>query len=324
MLLKNLSLVLGIAAAGTTGTVVTIQQHQQNVNNVVAKAEAPELACHRPRQKTPDFYKADTYNQLMRDIYIVNNFTREYGYTISNRQHQKNIDNLIEYCNTYASEISNRDGRLLVDHQEVKRDVPVYKELERYENNHETARIWKVPDSVTEETINASWNLKPVYLSSAIINFNLENSEEKASVPLHKMWNASTTTKSTTETNVKGPELIVSAHTGYIVRRATQNIKTEATGSVVYDIDTTKDGGEFTINVTDLAPHSRYCQPAYPKINLKKSIEMIRERDSNAFSKTNRDIFIYENEKVMFNVPLTWTIWSSTASTQFVYIELNK
>jgi hypothetical protein len=32
-------------------------------------------------------------------------------------------------------------------------------------------------------------------------------------------------------------------------------MKTEATGSVVYDIDTTKNGGQFDINVT-VDPHS--------------------------------------------------------------------
>jgi hypothetical protein len=140
MLLKNLSLVLGIAAAGTTGTVVTVQQHHQHVNNVVAKAEAPELACHRPRH-TESFYKADTYENLMKDIYIVNGITSENGYSFTRRQYRDNIENLIEYCGTTASQISSREGKLLVDHKEVTHDVPVYKELERYENNHDQDKL---------------------------------------------------------------------------------------------------------------------------------------------------------------------------------------
>jgi len=111
MLIKNLSLALGFVAATASGTVVTVHQHL----DIKVKAEVPELACkiNDPRY----FYSADTFDGLMRDIYIVNDIIPR-RYHISSAQHRDNIESLIKYTQTSAAAISAREGRVLIDHQD--------------------------------------------------------------------------------------------------------------------------------------------------------------------------------------------------------------
>jgi len=88
------------------------------------------------------------------------------------------------------------------------------------------------------------------------------------------------------------------------MQTVSQNIKTVATGSVVYGIDTAKNNGNFNLVLKDRG--SRYCATnTLVSVNLLASIEKIIARDKTAFNKSNRDIFIYEDKKIMYNLPLS-------------------
>jgi len=103
---------------------------------------------------------------------------------------------------------------------------------------------------------------------------------------------------------VKKTRARVGAHKVLTRQLISQNTRTVATGSVVYGIDTAKNNGNFNLVLKDRGP--RYCATTtLVSVNLLNSIEKIIARDKTAFSKSNRDIFIYEDKNIMYNLPLS-------------------
>jgi hypothetical protein len=79
------------------------------------------------------------------------------------------------------------------------------------------------------------------------------------------------------------------------------NYQSDSSGNIVYEINLAKNNGNFNIILDD---QQQDTTTTTISINLLESIKKINDNDSNLFNKNHNDLFIYKDEKLMYNIPV--------------------
>jgi len=122
-------------------------------------------------------------------------------------------------------------------------------------------------------------------LLDTTIRFQSDESDEQVSVNLYGTREVSQTTTNTTETDIPGYVIPIEPNNSCTLKRVTSKEETNASGSVVYDLDKANAGTTFGIYLKDRGPrhgrkyyNSLYCHriPAPDmQINFEESIKKI-------------------------------------------------
>jgi hypothetical protein len=146
--------------------------------------------------------------------------------------------------------------------------------------------------------------------SRASVNFKFGKVSDDITLRLNAKRPVSTSSEvKSTYTNPLGL-IPVDPHTKLIKYYGSETIIVKTTGSIAYDVDLSQNNGDFTIHFKDRG--ARYCaskKDTTGQINLLDSIQKIIARNPKAFSKDNRDLFLYnaESKTVAYNIPFTAT-----------------